>query len=72
MIELQYRMQITGVERLVTYFLEIGERQGTPMVLQELLRYKRGRYGSPWVNLSFKNRIPSTHTYLSESNQIMY
>ena len=27
LIELQYRMEITGVERLVTYSLEIGERQ---------------------------------------------
>jgi len=53
LIELQYRMEITGVERLVTYSLEIGERNGTPIVLQELLRYKRGRYGSPYHFLSF-------------------
>lgn len=52
-IELQYRMEITGVERLVTYSLEIGERNGVPIVLKELLRYKRGRYGSPFHFLSF-------------------
>ncbi|WP_368655685.1 AAA family ATPase [Castellaniella ginsengisoli] len=52
-IELQYRMEITGTERLVTYSLEIGERAGAPVVLKELLRYKRGRYGSPFHFLSF-------------------
>lgn len=53
LIELQYRMTITNVERLVTYSLEIAERQGTPVVLRELLRYKRGRYGSPYHFLDF-------------------
>jgi len=53
LIELQYRMEITGVERLVTYSLEIGERKGAPVVLKELLRYKRGRYGSPFHFLNF-------------------
>lgn len=54
-IELQYRMEITGVERLVTYSLEIGERNGAPVVLKELLRYKRGPYGSPFHFLDFRN-----------------
>lgn len=54
-VELQYRMEITGKERLVTYSLEIGEREGGPVVLKELLRYKRGRYGSPYHFLSFSN-----------------
>jgi predicted ATPase len=53
LIELQYRMEITGVERLVTYSLEIAEQQGAPIVLKELLRYKRGRYGSPFHFLNF-------------------
>ena len=52
-IELQYRMEITGVERLVTYSLEIAEHNGAPVVQKELLRYKRGRYGSPYHFLSF-------------------
>ena len=52
-IEVQYRMEITGVERLVTYSLEIGEHNGAPVVQKELLRYKRGRYGSPFHFLSF-------------------
>lgn len=55
LIELQYRMEITGVERLVTYSLEISEHNGAPVVSKELLRYKRGRYGSPFHFLSFSN-----------------
>jgi len=55
LIELQYRMEIAGAKRLVTYSLEIGERQGQPIVLKELLRYKRGRHGSPYHFLSFAN-----------------
>jgi predicted ATPase len=53
LIEIQYRMLITGVERLVTYSLEIGERAGAPFVQREILRYKRGRYGSPFRFLDF-------------------
>lgn len=53
LIELQYRMEITGVERLVTYSLELAEREGIPVVRRELLRYKRGRYGSPYHFLDF-------------------
>lgn len=55
LIEIQYRMQISGVERLVTYSLEIGERAGAPIVQREILRYKRGRYGSPFRFLDFRN-----------------
>lgn len=55
LIEIQYRMLITGVERLVTYSLEIGERAGSPYVHREILRYKRGRYGSPFRFLDFSN-----------------
>jgi predicted ATPase len=53
LIELQYRMEISGVERLVTYSVEIGESHGLPIVLREMLRYKRGRYGSPYHFLNF-------------------
>jgi predicted ATPase len=55
LIEIQYRMLITGVERLVTYSLEIAERDGSPFVKREVLRYKRGRYGSPFRFLDFAN-----------------
>jgi predicted ATPase len=53
LIELQYRMEITGIERLVTYSLEIAEVNGQPVVQREMLRYKRGRYGSPYHFLNF-------------------
>jgi predicted ATPase len=55
LIEIQYRMLIAGVERLVTYSLEISERAGVPYVQREILRYKRGRYGSPFRFLDFTN-----------------
>ena len=48
-------MQISGVERLETCSLEIGERAGAPIVQREILRYKRGRYGSPFRFLDFRN-----------------
>lgn len=53
-IELQYRMAITGRDRLVTYVLEIGEQQGSPVVIKEILRYKRGQHGKPYHFLEFK------------------
>lgn len=55
LIELQYRMEIAGVKRLVTYSLKIAEIQGQPVVIKELLRYKRGRHGSPYHFLSFSS-----------------
>jgi predicted ATPase len=54
LIELQYRMDIVGVARLVTYSLEIGEKNGTPFVKREILRYKRGRHGKPFHFLDFE------------------
>lgn len=54
-IEIQYRMVITGIDRLVTYSLEITEQDGSPCVKREILRYKRGRYGSPYHFLDFSN-----------------
>jgi predicted ATPase len=52
-IEIQFRMEITGTERLVTYRLEIIEQAGRAVVQREVLRYKRGRYGSPYHFLDF-------------------
>jgi predicted ATPase len=54
-IELQYRMPIAGRDRLVTYLLELGMHENRPVVEQELLRYKRGRYGSPYQFLNFRH-----------------
>lgn len=53
-LEIQYRMEIAGVNRLVTYHLEIAEERGAPLVLREILRYKRARYGAPYRFLDFR------------------
>lgn len=53
LIELKFRMPIAEVERLVTYHLEIGKEQNKPCVKREILRYKRGPYGSPYHFLDF-------------------
>jgi predicted ATPase len=52
-IELQFRLNIVGKERLVTYSLEIGQEAGVPFVAREVLKYKRGAYGSPYHFLDF-------------------
>jgi predicted ATPase len=57
LIEIQYRMLITGIERLVTYTLEIAERRNGPYVKREILRYKRGRHGKPYHFLDFTNGV---------------
>ena len=55
-IEIQFRLDIAGRNRLVTYHLEIGEsEEKTVLVKREILRYKRGRNGSPFHFIDFKN-----------------
>jgi len=44
-IEIKFRLEIAGVNRLVTYLVCLGEEKGKPVVLHEVLRYKRGRHG---------------------------
>jgi predicted ATPase len=53
-IEIQFRMELTGRTRLVTYALEVRLRDGQPVVERESLRYKRGRYGAPFRFLDFQ------------------
>jgi len=55
LIEMQFRMPIAGVDRLVTYQLQIGQTKGKVCVKRELLRYKRSAYGSPCHFLDFSN-----------------
>ncbi|MNF69073.1 recombination protein F [compost metagenome] len=52
-IEIKFRLNIAGVPRLVTYWLVIGEEKGRIVVQREVLRYKRGAYGSPFHFLDF-------------------
>ncbi len=54
-IEIQFRMEISDVKRLVTYRLEIVMDGDTPTVQREILRYKRGAFGSPFHFLDFRN-----------------
>jgi len=53
-IELQFRIEIAQKERLVTYILILAEWEGVPIIEREILRYKRGSYGSPFHFLDFK------------------
>ncbi|AEA61729.1 AAA family ATPase [Burkholderia gladioli] len=53
-ITLQFRLEITGRERLVTYLLKIEpDLNGRPVVAREVLRYKRSSYGAPFHFLDF-------------------
>jgi predicted ATPase len=52
-IELQFRMEISKVQRLVTYYLEISCTNNKVEVAREILRYKRGSAGSPFHFLDF-------------------
>ena len=54
-IEIKFKIKIVGKERLVTYSLTIGEKQNKPVIKREILRYKRGSYGSPYHFLDFKD-----------------
>ncbi|MEM6275093.1 MAG: AAA family ATPase [Myxococcota bacterium] len=54
-IEIQFRLELLGTSRLVTYILEIGERGAKPVIEREILRYKRGRHGAPYHYLDFSN-----------------
>ncbi|MGN4149785.1 AAA family ATPase [Burkholderia gladioli] len=53
-IALQFRLEITGRERLVTYLLKVEpDLNGRPVVAREVLRYKRSSYGAPFHFLDF-------------------
>lgn len=39
--------------RLATYQLEIGEDVGKPVVVREILKFRRGQYGQPWHFVDF-------------------
>ena len=53
-ITLQFRLEITGYERLVTYSLKIEpDQQGKIVVAREILRYKRSSFGAPYHFLDF-------------------
>ncbi len=55
LIEIKFKLKIAERERLVTYQVEVGQLNGKPIVRREILRYKRGRHGSPFHFIDFKN-----------------
>ena len=53
-LTLQFRLEITGKERLVTYQLRVEpDMMGRAVVAREVLRYKRGPHGKPFHFLDF-------------------
>jgi len=56
-LEIKFRMEIAGVERLISYLIEIGMENRQVTVRREVLRYKRGRYGSPYHFLDFSGGV---------------
>lgn len=53
-LSIQFRLDITGHERLVTYVLKIEpDNLGRAVVAREILRYKRGANGKPFHFLDF-------------------
>lgn len=54
----QFRLEITGKERLVTYYLSIElNKEGRPTIKREILRYKRGAHGKPYHFLDFSHGL---------------
>lgn len=54
-IEIQFRLEIAGTNRKVTYRLEIGENKASRVVVKrEILRYKRGESGAPFHFIDFR------------------
>ncbi len=53
LIELAYREQEN--KPLITYHLELDERNGRPVVVREWLQWRRGSYGAPFRFLDYAN-----------------
>lgn len=51
-IEIKFRESIGSP--LVTYELRIGDEAGKPVILNEVLKYRRGSKGKPWHFLDFQ------------------
>ncbi|MBF0334342.1 MAG: AAA family ATPase [Alphaproteobacteria bacterium] len=53
-IEVEIKFRQDHESPLVTYYLEIGEKEGRPIVAREILKFRRGTGGQPWHFLDFK------------------
>lgn len=52
-IEIELKFRETENSPLVTYFLSVGEKNNRPVVVREILKYRRGSGGQPWHFLDF-------------------
>lgn len=52
-VELKFREKQLKSSPLITYFLQIGKRNGRAVVEREILKYRRGSKGVPWHFLDF-------------------
>jgi predicted ATPase len=52
-ITFEIKFRETPKHPLVTYFLEINEDNGRPIIAREILKYRRGSKGQPWHFLDF-------------------
>lgn len=52
-IEIELKFRETESGPLITYFLAVNERDGSPYVEHEVLKYRRGSKGKPWHFLDF-------------------
>jgi len=54
-IELKIRASVQkGRSNIITYELHIDEDDGRPVVVREVLKYRRGSFGKPWHFLDFQ------------------
>ncbi|MDR2693106.1 MAG: AAA family ATPase [Chitinispirillales bacterium] len=56
-IELKFREKPAKDSPLITYFLQIGKKNGRACVEREILKYRLGSSGKPWHFLDFENGI---------------
>ena len=69
-LTLQFRLKISGKERLVTYLLKIAPSvNGLAFIEREVLRYERSGDGTPFLLLDFSNGTGYTVTNKEESSK---
>ena len=52
-IEIELKFRAAPARPLITYFLQIGKKNGRAVVEREVLKYRRGSKGQPWHFLDF-------------------
>jgi len=52
-IEIELKFREKAKSSLITYFIQINEKEGRPYVEREILKYRRGSKGQPWHFLDF-------------------